>query len=35
MKIKIKRETIDAAKVLGGFTGIIVLMGLCNTWLGI
>lgn len=35
MKIKIKRDTIDAAKVLGGFIGIITLMGFCTTWLGI
>lgn len=35
MKIKIKRETIESAKVLGVFTGIIALMGLCTTWLGI
>lgn len=35
MKIKIKRETIESARVLGVAIGIISLMGLCTTWLGI
>lgn len=35
MKIKIKRETIESAKVLGVAIGIITMMGLCTTWLGI
>lgn len=35
MKIKIKRETIESARVLGAAIGIITLMGICTTWLGI
>lgn len=35
MKIKIKRETIESARVLGVVIGIISLMGICTTWLGI
>lgn len=35
MKIKIKRETIESARVLGVAIGIISLMGICTTWLGI
>lgn len=35
MKIKIKRETIESARVLGVAIGIITLMGICTTWLGI
>ena len=33
--MKIKRDTIESARVLGGAIGIITLMGLCTTWLGI
>ena len=35
MKMKIKRETIESARVLGVAIGIISLMGICTTWLGI
>lgn len=35
MKIKIKKETIESARVLGVAIGIITLMGICTTWLGI
>lgn len=35
MKIKIKRDTIESARVLGVAIGIISLMGICTTWLGI
>lgn len=33
--MKIKRDTIESARVLGVAIGIISLMGICTTWLGI
>jgi hypothetical protein len=30
-----KKDTINAIKVLGGFTGALTIMGLCTTWLGV
>lgn len=33
--MKTKRDTIESARVLGVAIGIISLMGICTTWLGI
>lgn len=33
--MKIKRDTIESVRVLGVAIGIISLMGICTTWLGI
>jgi hypothetical protein len=30
-----KKDTINAIKVLGGFTGVLTVMGLFTTWLGV